>query len=117
MFMILSAKKRKEERKNKKEQEENQPHKNPSVDSTVDTSSSIAEGDSVRLKGQTTVGIVEKLDGRKAIVTFGVMRTVVKIERLEHAEPPQKEQEVHVASYLSKETQNHVHYSLGAPFE
>lgn len=108
MRQIQDRKKRKEERKNKKEQEENHPHKNPSVDSTVDTSSSIAEGDSVRLKGQTTVGIVEKLDGRKAIVTFGVMRTVVKIERLEHAEPPQKEQEVHVASYLSKETQDHV---------
>lgn len=106
MRQIQERKKRKEERKSKKE--EQQPQKYHSIEVTVDSATSIAEGDSVRLKGQTTVGVVEKLDGKKAIVTFGVMRTVVKTERLEHAEPPQKEQEVHVASYLSKETQDHV---------
>ena len=40
------------------------------------------KGDTVRLKGQQTTGVIEELQGKKATVTFGMMRTVVEINRL-----------------------------------
>ena len=52
-------------------------------------------GETVRIKGQTTVGTIEEIDGKNAIVTFGMMRTNVKPERLERAaapEPPARNQ-------------------------
>ncbi len=45
-------------------------------------------GETVRIKGQTTVGTIEEIDGKNAIVTFGMMRTNVKPERLERAAAP-----------------------------
>ncbi len=65
-------------------------------------------GDTVRIKGQTTVGVVEEISGKNAIVTFGMMRTNVKLERLERAERP-KETEARAVSFVSKQTQDSVH--------
>jgi len=47
-------------------------------------------GAEVRIKGLTTVGKVEKIDGKMATVIFGDMRTKMRLERLEKA-PAQKE--------------------------
>jgi len=46
-------------------------------------------GSEVRIKGLTTVGKVEKIDGKMATVIFGDMRTKMRLERLEKA-PAQK---------------------------
>ena len=43
-------------------------------------------GDTVRIKGLTTIGRVESIDGKMATVIFGDMRTKMRAERLEHAE-------------------------------
>lgn len=66
----------------------------------------LAVGDTVRIKGQTTVGTIEEIDGRNAIVTFGMMRTNVKTERLERAEPPAKKDSPTGITYVSKQTQD-----------
>ncbi len=66
-------------------------------------------GETVRIKGQTAVGTIEETDGRNAIVTFGMMRTNIKTERLERADPPSKKEETRAATYLSKETQDAVY--------
>ncbi len=66
-------------------------------------------GDTVRIKGQTSVGRVEEIEGKNAIVTFGMMRTNVKTERLEHAAPPPARAQIQTATYLSKETQDAVY--------
>lgn len=66
-------------------------------------------GDTVRIKGQTTVGTVEETDGNTAIVTFGMMRTNVKADRLERAEAPTKKEQPVAATYVSKQTQDAVY--------
>lgn len=49
-------------------------------------------GDYVRMKGQTTVGQIERVHGLKATITFGMIRTVVALARLEYARPPEREE-------------------------
>lgn len=43
----------------------------------------VGVGDSVRIKGQTSVGTITAIEGKQATVTFGMMRTLVDIKRLE----------------------------------
>ena len=51
----------------------------------------IKAGDTVRIKGLTSVGTVESIDGKMATVIFGDMKTKMRAERLEHAEAPKNE--------------------------
>ncbi len=48
-------------------------------------------GDTVRIKGLTTVGTIEVMDGKMATVIFGDMRTKMRAERLERAARPASE--------------------------
>ena len=43
-------------------------------------------GDTVRIKGLTSIGTIESIDGGKAVVIFGDMKTKMRTDRLEHAE-------------------------------
>ena len=63
----------------------------------------------MRIKGQTSVGVLESTDGRTAIVTFGMMRTNVRLDRLERAEAPEKPAMGPAATYLSVQTQDAMH--------
>lgn len=49
-------------------------------------------GDTVRMKGLTSVGTIEQTDGRTATVIFGGMRSKIQTERLEAAEAPKREE-------------------------
>ena len=53
--------------------------------------SHIQAGDTVRIKGLTSVGTVESTDGKMATVIFGGMKTKMRAERLEHAEAPKQQ--------------------------
>ena len=48
-------------------------------------------GDTVRIKGLTSVGTIESIEGKMATVIFGGMKTKMRAERLEHAEMPKQE--------------------------
>jgi len=50
----------------------------------------ITVGATVRMKGLTTVGKIEAIDGKTATVIFGDVRTRVKTDRLEVAEAPKE---------------------------
>lgn len=63
----------------------------------------------VRIKGQTSVGKLESIDGKRATVVFGTMRTIVDVKRLLPAEAPKQESIQQVATYLSKETREDMH--------
>ncbi|HIW44670.1 MAG TPA: Smr/MutS family protein, partial [Candidatus Prevotella stercoripullorum] len=52
----------------------------------------LSPGDTVHIKGLTTVGKVESVDGKMATVIFGDMRTKMRAERLERAEKPKQEE-------------------------
>ena len=45
----------------------------------------IQVGSTVRIKGLTSIGKIEKIDGKQATVIFGEMRTKMRLERLEPA--------------------------------
>lgn len=56
------------------------------------TAQRLAAGDTVRIKGLTSVGEIESLDGSMATVIFGGMRTKMRADRLERAEKPKREE-------------------------
>ncbi len=66
-------------------------------------------GDTVRIKGQTTVGVVTDIHGKNASVTFGMMKTNTQLDRLEHAQPTTPSKTQQVSSFVSKQTQDNVY--------
>lgn len=56
------------------------------------TAQRLAAGDTVRIKGLTSVGRIESLGGSMATVIFGDMRTKMRVDRLERAEMPKREE-------------------------
>jgi DNA mismatch repair protein MutS2 len=58
-------------------------------------------GDTVRIKGLTSIGTVESIDGKNATVIFGGMRTKMRLERLE----PAKEQKTKQSKNEERNTQ------------
>ncbi len=54
--------------------------------------SQLKPGSTVRIKGLTSVGEIESIDGKMATVIFGGMRTKMRTERLEPAKKPKAEQ-------------------------
>ena len=91
---IQERKERKEKRRAEKNKklEESGKEKSPAADKSLTTSPSLLTplkaGDTVRIKGLTSVGEVESTDGKMATVIFGGMKTKMRVERLEHAEKP-----------------------------
>ena len=80
--------KRKAEKLTKKENGENTKENTTAVaTSKLSTlNSQLKVGDTVRIKGLSSIGKVESIDGKMATVIFGDMRTKMRAERLEHAE-------------------------------
>ena len=64
------------------------------------------ESNYVRIKGQNTVGELLSSDGKQAVVLFGQIRTIVKANRLEPAQPPKKQETKTGVTFLSRETQS-----------
>ena len=80
--------KRKAEKLAKKENGENtKENTTAEANSKLSTlNSQLKVGDTVRIKGLSSIGKVESIDGKMATVIFGDMRTKMRAERLEHAE-------------------------------
>lgn len=49
--------------------------------------SPLAVGDSVRIKGLSSVGVIESTTGKHAVVIFGDVRTKIKLDKLERGKP------------------------------
>ena len=69
-------------------------------------------GSLVRIKGQQTIGTIEQINGKNATITFGMMRTVTKLSKLEpatqEAARQQEAERPRAYTYLSKETQEDI---------
>ena len=66
-------------------------------------------GASVRIKVQTSIGTITAIEGKQATVTFGVMRTLVDVKRLEPATQPSPSGETEGGrSFLSRQTQDSI---------
>ena len=106
MAQIEARKKRKEERKQKALQEKAGDQQKAPVAKPAVTRA-LQPGDTCRIKGQTSVGVLERIDGKKATVTFGMMKTLGELDRLMAAKPTAVEATGAVSS-LSRATQNEV---------
>ena len=85
---LQERKERREKRKAEKAAESaaNQSSLASKPSNPSQSSRPIAPGDTVRIKGLTSVGEVESTDGKMAVVIFGGMKTKMRADRLEHAE-------------------------------
>jgi DNA mismatch repair protein MutS2 len=97
MRQIQERKERKEKRKAEKQQraeegEKNKENAQAAAAEATAQKTQIEKGDTVRIKGLTSIGTVESTDGKMVTVIFGGMKTKMRVERLEHAEEqkPQK---------------------------
>ena len=67
----------------------------------------IQAGETVKLKGQTTVGQVMEVNGKQAVVIFGQLKTVVKLDRLERTNAPLRATDLSTKStFVSTETRD-----------
>ena len=92
MQQIQERKARREKRKKEKENEERKIKSGKTVPSQPQANAPLSPGDTVRIKGLTTVGKLESINGKTATVIFGDMRTKMRAERLEHAQAPKSEE-------------------------
>ena len=95
---------KRERRKERKERQGNEPSVQPVVKVKP-----IGAGDYVRIKGQTSVGQVMELNGKNAVVMFGLMKTNVKADRLERADAPKQTNTMAKATFVSSETQDRMY--------
>ena len=114
MQQLQERKKRQAERKEKKASEAAMRKAQPdallqTARETEERNRPLQPGETVRIKGQTTVGTIEEIDGKNAIVTFGMMRTNVKPERLERATAPDAPARTQAATFVSKQTQDNIY--------
>lgn len=110
---IAQIQQRKERHAEKKENQEKAAAalRNAQNKTQADSKRDIQIGDTVRIKGLTTIGKIENITGDTATAVFGGMRTKMRLNRLEHATTPvenadkTEERKENLASYgISKET-------------
>jgi len=91
---IQERKVRREKRKAEKANKDSQGtvHVESLSSKTQHEPSPVSPGDTVRIKGLTSIGEVVSTDGKMAVVIFGGMRTKMRADRLEHAEKPKSQQ-------------------------
>lgn len=106
--MIARKMRKIQERQERRKQKKNRPNpaevngnaassaqanaQSPAVAGGKGEATSLQPGDTVRIKGLTSVGRIEATDGKIATVIFGDMRTKMRADRLERAEKPKKEE-------------------------
>ena len=96
MRQIQERKARREKRKKDRESEKlkisNEKLTINNENTAGQANASLSPGDTVRIKGLTTVGKIESIDSKMATVIFGDMRTKMRSDRLERAEKPKQEE-------------------------
>lgn len=93
MAQILRRKENKKNRKKDDSSSSGQDKYNTSAATTLSTVSALLkEGDTVRIKGTTSVGKIESIQGKNATVIFGDLRSTTSLKKLEHATAPKREE-------------------------
>ena len=94
--------KEKQNRKKEKKQSDPQAPAKQQVPKVVP----LAVNDSVRIKGQTSVGEILEINGKNAVVAFGSIKTTVKLDRLERSNAAPQKQEIAKSTFVSNQTQD-----------
>ena len=91
MAQIQQRKERRQQRKEQRanEQQQQQKRQEQARQQAQASQQPLAAGDSVCIKGASSVGTIERIDGKMASVIFGDMRTRMRVDRLLRANAPQ----------------------------
>ena len=69
----------------------------------------IEVGDNVRLKGQITPGTVLEVQEKDAVVAFGMIKSTVKLDRLEKVSKGQIKKDIQKSTFISEQTSDQMH--------
>ena len=86
------------DRKKRKQQKREESNLQPTAHTVL------MKGDSVRLKGQNSVGEVLSVNGNEITVAFGLLKSTVKADRLEKVSKNQIKKENSKATFISSQT-------------
>ena len=96
--------KRKADKQKNAEEAKQRREQGPNITFPQTLHAAIAVGDTVRIKGLNTIGKVESISGKQALVIFGDVKTKMKVEQLEHAEKAKEEKKKSDHSDLAIQT-------------
>lgn len=117
MRQIQERKKRQEDRKRDKNEKAIREAQRPAIGTLLSalgakpqSTEGLAIGMPVKIIGTTAIGTVEKINGKRITVQFGMVRSVMDAQKLVPAKPEKKEkkQAFQVATYMSQETQDRI---------
>ncbi|MGM9797501.1 MAG: endonuclease MutS2 [Parabacteroides sp.] len=92
-----------------KERKQRKQQKQKTTAKPVFDRNTIEVGDSVRLKGQTSAGTVMEIQGKQAVVAFGMLKSTVKVEQLEKVSKGQIKKEIQKSTFISTQTTDEMH--------
>ncbi|MCD7916743.1 MAG: endonuclease MutS2 [Tannerellaceae bacterium] len=107
---VLSAKEadtritRKMEKLKERQEKKRKKQTSPTPTSTTFNKEVIEAGDQVRLKGQQSAGTVLESDGKEAVVAFGMIKSTVKLDKLEKVSKGQIKKEMKKSTFVSSQT-------------
>lgn len=117
MRQIMERKKRQEDKRREKTEKDIQDAQRPALGSLLtalgaksQSQNGLSIGMSVKIIGTTAVGTVEKIDGKRITVQFGMVRSVIDSKKLVPSKTEKKEekQSFQIATYMSKDTQDKI---------
>ena len=117
MRQIQERKKRQEDRRREKAEKAVQDAQRPALGNLLSAlgaqsknDNGLAVGMPVKIIGTTAIGTVEKIDGKRITVQFGMVRSVMDAKKLVPAKPEKKaaEQAFQVATFVSRDTQDKI---------
>ena len=117
MRQIQERKKRQEDRRREKAEKSVQDAQRPALGNLLSAlgaqqknDNGLAVGMPVKIIGTTAIGTVEKIDGKRITVQFGMVRSVMDAKKLVPAKPEKKaaEQAFQVATFVSRDTQDKI---------
>lgn len=112
MEQIQRRKERREERKRNKQNNTNR-NNNSSANSSESNTTATRElevGAYVRIKGNSSIGKIIKINGQEAVVEAGILKLTVKKNRLELTSPPSKDSNTATGvNFIGKSTRDQIH--------
>lgn len=92
-----------------KERSERKKQKQKPETGSVFNKEVIEVGDHVRLKGQVSAGTVMELQGKNAVVAFGMIKSTLKLDQLEKVSKGQIKREMQKSTFVSVQTFDQMH--------
>ena len=117
MRQIQDRKKRQEDRRREKAEKAMQESQRPALGTLLtalgaqpQNTSRLAIGMPVKIVGTTAIGTVEKINGKKITVQFGMVRSVMDSKKLVPAKPEKKneKQAFQISTFVSRDTQDKI---------